>query len=250
MIFFSPEKSEPRNGILRLFQVIIENASDLVVANLLGCLLMAPSAVSFLGVFCIVRNFWLAFVVGMLFGAPIGGALCGIEKVSLNIIRAREKKAAATFWETFRYEWRRSIPLGYMAYLEIILMVCAILFHKEINAFELPIRLWALLFLIILFTHLILTFSYSQQILMELSLRKLLKNSLLLFLANFGKSILCLFITLAVLCVLLIFIPFSLLFVVILGFSIVSLIRQIFVWPIINRLFSIDQKQDAIKDVP
>lgn len=56
---------------------------------------------------------------------------------------------------------------------------------------------------------------------------------------------LCLFITLAILGVLFILVPFSLLFILLLGFSLVSLIRQLFVWPIMNRLFSIDERQAA-----
>lgn len=87
--------------------------------------------------------------------------------------------------------------------------------------------------------------AFSQQVLIELSLWKLLKNSVILFFSNFGKSMLCLFITLAILGVLFILVPFSLLFILLLGFSLVSLIRQLFVWPIMNRLFSIDERQAA-----
>ena len=132
-----------------------------------------------------------------------------------------------------------------MAYFEIMVIVFAILFHKEINAFEMPVRLWALFVIVLLFLHIVLTYSFSQQVLIELSLWKLLKNSVILFFSNFGKSMLCLFITLAILGVLFILVPFSLLFILLLGFSLVSLIRQLFVWPIMNRLFSIDERQAA-----
>lgn len=239
------ENNNSATGILRFAKILLENAWDLVTVNLLGCLCMLPAAVSFLAVLLAVQNFWLAFFAGMLFGIPIGGAISAIEKVSLEIVREREGKAVTTFWETFRGEWKQSIPLGWMAYFEIMVIVFAILFHKEINAFEMPVRLWALFVIVLLFLHIVLTYSFSQQVLIELSLWKLLKNSVILFFSNFGKSMLCLFITLAILGVLFILVPFSLLFILLLGFSLVSLIRQLFVWPIMNRLFSIDERQAA-----
>lgn len=240
----TPSDTQPLagNGVLRFARIVLASASDLLVANLLCCLLLLPCAAAFLAVLLTTRNFWLALLAGMAFGTPVGGALCGLEKSVLDIVRNHEGKPARAFWNSFRREWRQALLLGWLAYFEVMLIVYAILFHSAIDAFEMPVRLWTLIGLSILFLHVILTYALPQQVVMQLSFAKLCKNSLILFLANFGTSTLCLFLTLALAAVMVLFAPVSLPFLLLLGLALLSLIRLMFAWPVIDRAFSIEQK--------
>ena len=77
-----------------------------------------------------------------------------------------------------------------------MLIVYAILFHSAIDAFEMPVRLWTLIGLSILFLHVILTYALPQQVVMQLSFAKAVQEQPNSLFANFGTSTLCLFLTL------------------------------------------------------
>lgn len=232
----------PKKGAARFFQLCKRDLADYVKANLLCCLCFLPAFLAGGVLLKTTSNYALCAVAALLCSVPVGGGVCGLHRVLNRSVRDIPESSGRTFKKGFRENFRSAVVPGMLLSLQLLLAFYMLLFHEAIGAFPMPGRLWTLLILCWVFLQILLQYCFPLLVLLELPLRHLLRNSLILFFACPKHSAPCFFLT-ALLCAAgILLLPPDLIFVVLFGPALTGLIRQLFSWPDIDAAFSVTER--------
>lgn len=233
----------PKRGAARFLQLLLRDLWEYVKVNVLCCLCFLPAVLSGTTVLLLTRNYLLSAMFSLLFSLPIGGGFCGLHRVLNRSVRDLESRTAPAFWKGFRDGFREAILPGMLVVSKLLLCFYLLLFHTAINAFPMPVRLWAFLLLLLFILHMLLQYCFPLLAVINLPLRHLLRNSIILFFVNLKKSLFCLFVTALCLIVEILLFPTNLLVVFTIGVALPALVQQLCTWKIIDQHFSIAARQ-------
>ena len=238
-----PTYAAPKRGAARLLQLLLCNLWDYCKANMLCCLCFLPAAAAGGAALLLTRNYLLCSALALLCSIPAGGGLCGLHRVCNRSLRDLEGRVYPAFRKGFCDGFRRAILPGMLTTAEVLLSFYLVLFHSVINAFAMPVRLWILLFLVLAFLHLLLQYCFPLLAVVDLPLRDLFRNNLVLFFATPKRALPCFFCTALWWAAGVLLFPLSLPAVAFFGIAFCALLRQLFTWPAIDRHFSIAERQ-------
>lgn len=233
----------PKRGAARFLQLLLRDLWEYVKANILCCLCFFPAALAGAIALVLSKNYLLSSLFALLFSFPAGGGLCGLHRVLNRSARDLESRTGPAFWKGFRDSFRVAIVPGMLTVSELLLCFYLLLFHTAINAFPMPIRLWTLLILLLFFLHILLQYCLPLLTVVDLPLRHLLRNSMILFFAKPKRSLQCFFMTALCLAAGILLFPANLLVVFTIGIALPALIQQLCTWEIIDQHFSITERQ-------
>lgn len=238
----------PRRRFL-LLEVLKRDGGNLIKLNLLAALCYLPAQALFLAaVYNFAPGSALPFVLGglaLLACVPTGPAAAAQYRLTAQMLRGEP----GYVWHDFKYNFRRNfgscwLP-GVLRGLMCGCMVLAVLYYVFMLAAGAALTgMMALYgFAVLLFSMLTPHF-FTQAAYLHLGASALVRNSLLLALGHPLRSLAA---VLAgggfqlLLGVLAWFFPASLVLVFLLGYSFPCLLRLVFVWPVVNKTFNIEE---------
>jgi hypothetical protein len=264
------DKGEPpKKGAERFFEIVGRDFFSLIRMSLLFCVAIFPSAAFFYlfmsGVFPYATLFLMLATA-----FPAGAAL----SASMYCIGAMLRDDLRWFWRDYKRKFREcslqsafpgiACVLFVYAQVYVYLMILVSVFFSNPEAMLLEEDIVYLWFVIvaqaidpgwlvaglssILVLGMITPYIFMQLAYIDLGVVQILKNSALLAMSNFRRSILGSFISGLPWMVAIFFLPYSIMvlpFLMLFGFAFTWLIQGMWVWPVVDKQFSISETLDS-----
>ena len=237
-------KDEPRKkGVSLFFEILLREFINLLKVNLLFCACMLPSVVLFIiGLFGYIPYY--AFALSLIAALPIGGAICA----TMFCLTRMLCDDPLFLWYEFRRKFKENVKqtaiLGIITtgfiYAQTYLWVSVIFYDVKIGLLS------ALLDIASIFVYsMIAPYVFIQASYIELTMLQIVKNSVLIAVANMRRSIFGALSGSVVWVAYIVFLPVSLLFiplVLLIGFSFSWLLNLMWIWPTVDKQFGIEEK--------
>ena len=236
-------KNEPRKkGALRFIEVFTGGFGNLIKVNLLFSISVFPSAAVFLaGLFGYFES--LALILSLIVALPTGGAVCA----TMFCITKMLCDDPSFIWHDFKRKYKENVKQAALPgvfstafiYAQIYLWN-SILF----GGFSIGFGAAVLEVISLLVFGMIVPCTFIQIAYIELRLRQIIKNSILISLVNAPRIFMGVLTSSIIWVAFVMFLPVSLLFVPIIllfGFSLSWLLNLMWIWPPINRQFAIEE---------
>jgi uncharacterized membrane protein YesL len=242
-------KDEPRKkGIKRFFEILTTDFGDLLKLNLLFLFCALPSLVMFvLGLFGYL--FLILVPLSILAAYPIGGAFVA----SLFIITKMLRDDPGFVFEDFKTKFKENHKQAAIPGILCTLFIYAqLVFWGPLELDD--VNLYGFLVIIAIFTLFlflaITPYIFIQMAYMELKFYPILKNSILLFVDKFTRSLLGMIAGFGPWLLIILYYPASLVIaplILLYGFTIPWLMCLMFIWQHINEQFEIEEGINKIR---
>lgn len=248
-----PKNAPRKKGFARFFEILGRDIGNLVKVNLLyqACVLPAQLLliVSILG---FVGGNALLFLVCSLLGAA-AGILVGPAGAALNycvskMLRDVPGFVGHDFKKALRENFNTMAGPGILYAIIMGAQVYAYLYYSGMQQGVGPMLMGAFLLSVLLFT-MVAPYLFLQAPYLQLRAGSLLKNSLLLAVGFFPRSLVSALIHLLFLFVQVRVFPLLLPFTLVLGYALPCLLGQMWIWLPLDKTFQIEETMKARKDV-
>ena len=231
-----------KKGLRRFIEVIARDYGNLFKLNLLCLLCILPSAALFILYFFTGRGGALTALLALAAAFPVGGACCACVFCISKMLRDDPGYISYDFWRKFRENMGKAAVPGLLyaafIYIQVFLWAAYLSGGADFGAGWILPSLASLLVFGMIAPCLFLQIAY-----IDIPLLQLLRNSVLIAFSHVLRSVAgglsgCVLWAAAVL-----FLPASLVFVpilLLLGFSFSWLLCLFWIWPVIDKTFSID----------
>jgi hypothetical protein len=241
--YHGTDKNIPRKkGIARFFEIISIYGWDLIKLNLLFIGFLLPSAVAFSFIYFGI-NAVIIYIITPIAAIPVGGALAAYFFCISSILRYEPIIIWSDFKRKFIENFKKAVLPGifyaFFLFLQIYQMSLINAQFINFNFVRILIVVIAPLFLGMFLPYIFLQISY-----INLDFISILQNSITLVFSNFGRAFMgSLFGSLIYFMFVLNFPSsiFYLPFIIIFGFSLSWLLCVMWVWPVIDKHFSIEE---------
>ena len=235
-------KDEPRKkGSRRFLEILSRSLADLVKLNILFCICTLPTVAVFILGFA---GFYptAAFLLSLILAFPVGGAAVALVFCISKMLR----DDPGFIWPDFKRKFLENVKQASgpgiifiaMIYSQVLLWY-AYLFGGTGADYTWPLMTFVLFLIIGMFMpYIFLLFAY-----IDLKASQTIKNGILLSLANIPRSFMGAVMGGVAWVAFFMFLPVSILFVpliVIIGFSLTWLLTLMWVWPPVDKQFSIE----------
>ena len=236
------EQTNPKHtGLSRFFVLLLDNLGGYVKANFLCILCFLPSILVAGFMLFISGNVFLVFCSLLVFSPLVGKGLIGLSIVINHSLRDR----STSFCKGFKETWTKSALPGVIYICHVELLIYLMVFKDVIDKLSVAPRIWILFLSISIFLRVVLAYMLPFMVIMELPLRDILKNSMIMVAIFPKQTIGTLFLSgIAVALELLLF-PRSILYIITAGIVIQELAKQVLIWPCIDRIFEIDEHANS-----
>ena len=243
-------KDEPRKkGVARFFEVLFRDFFDLVKLNVIFCFCILPAVSVFvLGLFGFIAP--IMYVISLIAAFPVGGALTAYSFCITKLLRDDPGFIWHEFKRKFRENFKQAAAPGIVcaAIIEVQTLLWVPLLAGESGAgFE-----WvAVMLVVFLIFSMVLPYVFIFFAYLDLKALQTVKNGILLSLAYAPRSIAGAFSGGLIWIAFILFLPVSLLFlplIAIIGFSLSLLLSFMWVWPPIDKQFSIEETINARRE--
>jgi len=237
-----PKDAPPKKGVKRLVEIISINFRDLVKLNLLFCACIIPSVATFSVGFFSTFTF-LMYTLSLLTAVPAGGAIVAYVFCITKMLRDQPFFVWHDFKRKFLENVRQAAVPG---------VLCAVFVYAQVylwGAFiaggEVIDVTWLIAGAIaLLIFGMVTPYVFMQIAYIDLKTRQIIINSILLSFANTPRSFMGALTGGIIWIVFILFLPASLIampVLLIFGFSASGLLCFMWVWPPVNKQFSIDE---------
>jgi uncharacterized membrane protein YesL len=240
------EKDEPKKKGIQLFiRIMSEDGWDLMKMNFLFFISMITSFSFFLlWLFDMLNT--LALVISLITALPVGGAIVACFFCITKILRDEP----GYFWNDFKRKFKENckqaaIPgIVYMAFIYAQILQIALV---GMGIISINIIYVVIFVIVTLLFGMITPYIFLQIAYINIKTSKILKNSIFLPFANIGKSFRGAVSSGVIYIIFLLFFPTSLVFIpfpifmILYGFSLPWLFCLMFIWPIVNNRFAIEE---------
>ncbi len=214
----------PKKGIARFIEIFARDFGDLVKLNLL-------------------------FIISCIPLITIGPAIVALSAVMVKRIRNKPCYVFHEYKLAFKENFKRSLPAGLIVTLLLSMSGFAVWYYGSTYNANDNIVFLALTSVTVLLTVLISTGScylYTMIALIDLPLKQQFRNAVLLTFGFLPRTALFFVICLVLWALMINFIVFTFLLFIIIFFSIVNLIINMNVWPVLEKVFvtGMDNKED------
>jgi len=243
-------KDEPRKkGVARFFEVLFRDFFDLVKLNVLFCLCALPTVAAFLygflGGFSII-----IYILSLIVAFPVGGAAVALSFCVTKMLRDEP----GYMWHEFKRKFKENVKQAALPGIICTALIQAQVFMWISQMLDTTgtgfIWLIAMFALFLIFTmvapYIFVIFAY-----VDLKAMQVIQNSILLSLAKVPRSIAGALFGSALWIVFILYLPVSLLFLPVIALFAVSvswLLCLMWVWPPVNKQFSIEETINARRD--
>ena len=239
-----PKDEPPKKGIARFFEIMGRDFGNLLKLNLLVVLCcLLPMTFLLLSIFSILwgsGGYLLYFLLALASGILVGPARTAEAYVISKMLRDDPGFVWHDFKKAFKENFKLSVAPGllYVAIMGSQVLGFVIFFAAE----QRPGIMWAA-FLILScgLTMVVAPYFFAQAPYLDLSARILLKNSLLLGVRNLPRSVAGGVLQLGLLAAQWSAFPATLPVILLLGVSFPALINMMWVWPLVDKTFKIDE---------
>ena len=243
---------EPRKkGVRRFAEILARDFRGLIKLNLLYCLCVLPSVVLFLScLFGVLNQAALLLLLPAAF--PVGGAGCALSFCITKMLRDEPGYVLYDFKRKFKENVKQAALPGIL----YAVFVCAqvYLWGSLVVSGAAGSLGWLILgFASLMMVWMISPYFFLQVAYIDLKSMQIVKNSVLISFGAAARSIAGAVTGGAVWIVFFLLLPDSLLFIPIIllfGFSLSRLLNLMWVWPPVDRQFSIEKTLSACYDEP
>ena len=241
------KKDEPRKkGIARFFELLTRDIGDLAKLNILFCLTVLPTAAAF--VLSIYGFYTLIFLMlSLLLAFPVGGA---IVSYVYYITRMMRDDPSYVWYEVKRKlieNFRQAAPIGMLctAFIYAQLWFWMLLFGALATGELTGGIFWYLATLMAgLIFMMVMPYVFLHLAYIELKTFSILKNSILMSMAYFPRSLMGAITGSILWFVFILYIPVSMVafpLIILIAVSISMLLGLMWVWPPFNKHFNIEE---------
>ena len=227
-------------GIRRFTTVLAKDFWNLVKLNLIFCACALPSIVLFiLGFIGILGGF--AIILSLIAAFPIGGAHCaGVFCVSKMI-----RDDPGYLWYDFKRKFIENIKQAMApGILSVLFLYAQIFLWRDLMLGGANLALLIAGALSLIMFGMVAPYIFLQIAYIELATSKIIKNSVFISFANVARSLLGALMGFAIWIVFALLLPDSLVaapVLLVLGFSMSWLLNLLWIWPPVDRQFSIEE---------
>lgn len=249
---YEPQKK----GIKRLFELLRRDLNDLIKINITFIIAILPSVVLFVYNYLKVGNV-LLLILSIILTFPIGGAVTASFYCISMLLLNESRHVIYEFWRKFKENILQAAPFGmlYVSFLYLQIYVWTSMFQQIIDPTFATMILMAIA---LLFVSMVAPYVFLQIGHLELKSRHIYKNSVLIAIRYFSKSIGGLLVSNLHWLLTAMFYPLSLWWValqILMGFTFSFLINLMFIWKHVDDLFSIgktikERREEKTKDIP
>lgn len=188
------------------------------------------------------REFWQLLWLGLLFSVScvpvvtIGPALCAMTDCTMRMVRDKPNDVKRDFRDAFKRYWKQGIGLsaGFLAFVALLVLTGVFYWRMRVRS-SLFLLLVAAVCVLALLGVIAWSFLLPLLVTVELPLRAVCKNAVLLAGVGFLPAVLALTVSGLLWLVLLIFLPMTTPFVLLLGGSMPSFCMSFAAWSVIKR---------------
>lgn len=241
----------PKKGIPRFFEIVLRDYGHLLKVNFLFLLCCAPLMIVVL--FGILFHQYLgmlliATVLYLLCALLVGPAMTCLHGITVKTVRDEPCYMWHEFKKCWKANWRQSMLAG-LLFCALLGMECiSIWFYlfSEGNANVILVAFVAFSLLVVVVCWL---FTILQMLYLDMPLRAMLKNSLLILFGYAKRSLPAGLITLAVAAACIMLVPAPLLpILLLLGLPVLlTVIQDMWAWPVMEQAFRISEQQAALR---
>ena len=231
-------KDEPQKyRFFIFFEIFFRKFWKLIQINLLYFVSCIPFFIPFFYVLSLRVNNPILLALSLSPTIGIATVTSGFTYILRNFAREEHAFLWMDYRDTIKSNWRQSLVVGIVDFVVIFLMYFSLTFyyqHIKVNLiFAVPFIICVFLSIIFVFMQYYL---FVMLITFDLRVKQLLKNALLFAFAGLGRNLLIsLFSGIIILIIPLLF-PYSLLLIPLIALSIIGLIINFNVWPLIDRI--------------
>ena len=236
-------------GIRRFTDVLAKDFWNLVKLNLIFCACALPSIALFVLAFLGVLG-GFAFVLSLIAAFPIGGA----ASAGMFCVTKMLRDDPGYLWHDFKRKYTENMKQAMApGILSTLFLYAQIYLWRDLThgGADADLALIVMGALSILIFGMVAPYIFVQIAYIELATSKIIKNSVLISFANSAYSFLGALMGLAVWIVFALFLPESLLaapILLVLGFSMSWLLNLLWIWPAVDKQFSIEKTLRSRRD--
>lgn len=171
----------------------------------------------------------LIFLVSCLPIVTIGPAIGAMASVTLKMVRDKPVDIYYDFKQGFKKNWKQSLLLGILGGLITITIICAFLFYIQLEG----LVYYSMMFIIGVVIITIGTswlYVYPMAVGVDLKLKEIIKNSLLLSIKHIKNSLIGFLICAVVIALTIMLVPMSIPLILVFSFSFCSFISSFCAW--------------------
>lgn len=166
----------------------------------------------------------------------IGPAYAAMTKITMRMVWDQNVYVFRDFWQEFKANFRQSFPVSLVQVLFLVVLAVSGSFYWQAGR-DNPVYLvlFGVLFVICFLLALMLVYLYPMLVTIDLPIKAVLKNCLILGLCCLKQSLPCVILNGAILLAVVLFFPYSTFPCMILVWSLFALIDSIAAWPGIQK---------------
>ena len=249
-------KDEPRKkGFPRLLEILGRDMSSLVKLNILFCFCILPTGAAFIsGMSGILPT--IMFLLSLVAAFPVGGALVAVTFCISKMLR----DDPGFVWHDFKRKFKENLLQAAFPGILFVAMIYSqvLMWLSQLLGGNGADFTWALaMFIIFIIFSMVAPYVFILFGYIDLKATKIIKNSILLSLANTPRSFMGAITGGFLWIVFVLFLPVSILFlpvIVLFGFTLTMLFTLTWIWPRIDKQFAIEEtirkRQAGIVDEP
>ncbi len=241
-----PKNAPQKKGAARFFEIVFRDSGMLWKAGFLTSLCFIPAAIAML--FTVLSAPYIilmaiGIIVYLIASMLVGPALVSLHAVVITTVRDIPVYMMHEYKKAWKNNWKQSVPFGVAMmglYAAEIFTGYFILTSGESNTSIFLGIIFLALFLITGISHITLI----QIIFIDLPLTKMIKNSFLLTFGYAKRTLPAIVIVLIVFAAMALFYPLWPFYILLGIFPFLTVIANMWVWPVIDKCFNITQLQE------
>lgn len=233
-----PDENERKTGLFRFFELMDMNGLVFVWTGFLSLLALLPFVVGVVLAWQ-SRSLLVLLVSGVLGGGIAAPFLCGLIDVMLCSMRDKCLFLWQRYRTSIRRNWKASLPFGILYGIIFAVEIFMLLYLPNSNT-GLGLLLCQIVSIIV-FSSLLLH-SIPQIVLMNLPAIAILKNSILMVIRYFPKTLLAVFIQLIYWGAVGLFFPMTSIVVLLTSLWLPALLGLIVLYPSLDEAFQIEER--------
>ncbi len=239
-----PKNAPPKTGFARFFEVLGRDFGNLVKLNLLFCLCTGPSQLLYAAAVLMLMSgagggFLVCFLLAAAASVPAGAAYTATLRLVANMLRDEPGFLWHDFKKLFKENFRSSMAGGMVTMFLIASDVTAVIYILAASNQNSIVGTVVVMLSVLLFAMSVPYF-FLQKAFLELKGPSLVKNSILLALANLPRTVAGTVLGMGITVALYFFLPLSFPVIVVVGYTIPWLIQMMWIWPPMDKTFQIN----------
>ncbi|MCD7929130.1 MAG: hypothetical protein LUF86_03110 [Clostridiales bacterium] len=235
-------------GVRLFWEILFDNMGRFFATSALSTIALLPAVVGI--VYALSQNGALLLLLAGVLGGMIAGAAYG---AMMDGVMRAIRGEMGRWWDHYREAWKRDwkanlLPGGVLGCL--VAMVVDVLVVLQYGEDGVPTSILVCTIISVVLTLAVFTYLWPQRVLLDLPLRYIFRNSLLMILAHPLVTLLSVVVQLCYWVLLALLIPYSLIVYVLLGLWFPAVVGTMIVYKKLDADFKIEERLNAALRTP